>query len=191
MEAGAASAGNAPASAAAGWYANPDGPGARYWSGSEWGQVRAEAVVSPSTSGSVVADQPQVWWVALIAAAAMVIGGFGPWATALGFVSVNGTQGVGWLVITAGVVALLALWSEGRSRQGGHPLVLAAVAGIGGALVAIYTFARLESAQGELLGERIDLVDPAWGLYLAVIASGTLAVAAFRLRRNRDSGAGR
>ena len=28
----------------------------------------------------------------------MIIGGFGPWATALGFVSVSGTHGDGWIV---------------------------------------------------------------------------------------------
>ena len=187
MEAGTVGTRVGSPSAPAGWYPNPEGPGERYWSGNEWGQVRAEAIGSPNTRRSVVADQPQVWWVAFIAGAAMIVGGFGPWATALGFVSVNGTQGDGWLVITAGIVALLALWSEGRTRQGGGPLGLAGLAGFGGALVAIYTVARLESAQGEFFGERVDIVDPAWGLYLAVAASSTLAIAVLRLRTTRNS----
>jgi hypothetical protein len=191
MEAGTAPMGSASPSAPAGWYANPEGPGERYWSGQEWGQVRPEAIgqsevsASPQTS-SLVADQPQAWWIAVIASAAMIIGGFGPWATALGFVSVNGTQGDGWLVIVAGAAGLLTLWAEARSRQGGL-LVAAGLAGAGGAAVAIYHLARIESAQGEIFGENVDLVDPAWGLYVSMLAGAALVIVAFVLSRDRAS----
>jgi hypothetical protein len=115
---------------------------------------------------------------AMLGAAAMVIGGFGPWATALGFVSVNGTQGDGWILIAAGVAALAALWREGQSRSGGAALVLAGVAGAIGAAVAITDFTAIQNAsQGELFGESFDAVDAAWGIYAAMIGSVVLAAA--------------
>jgi hypothetical protein len=195
MEAGTASAGSTAPSAPAGWYANPEGPGERYWSGHEWGPVRPESIgrseeSATSPAPSVVADQAQSWWVAAIASVAMIIGGFGPWATALGFVSVNGTQGDGWLVIAAGVAGLLLLWAEARSRQGGGLLLAAGLAGAGGAAVAIYYLAQIESAQGELFGEDVDLIDPAWGLYASILGGATLVVAAFVLHRARSSKGG-
>ena len=176
MEAGTASVAGGATSPPAGWYANPEGLGERYWTVSEWAQMRAEAVLSTNATASVFADQPQVWWVAVIAGVAMILGGFGPWATAFGLVSVNGTHGDGWFVIAAGGVSVFLLRSEARTRRGGSRLVWAALAGAGGAAVAIADFAQLASTQA---------VEPAWGIYAAMLGGIALAVASILLRRDR------
>jgi hypothetical protein len=180
MEAGSAPAASIPA----GWYTNPEGPGERYWTGGEWGEVRPESVAA-SRAASGAADRSQVWWGAVIAAAAMIIGGFGPWATALGLVSVNGTHGDGWFVIIAGCAGLAGLWLATQPGRGAGPLMGAALAGAVGAAVAIYDYVRLESLETKFFGEQVDVVDPAWGIYLAILGGIALAVTAIATHRAR------
>jgi hypothetical protein len=185
MEAGTVGVHAGAPSAPAGWYSNPEGSGQRYWTGSEWGEIHVENVASggpqnaaSTTVASVIEGQPQSWWVAVIAAAGMIIGGFGPWATALGFVSVNGTHGDGWLVIAAGVVGLVVLWKNAQSRRAGSGLILAALAGVGAAVVTIADLGQIEGREG---------VEPAWGIYAAMFGGMALAVAAIALYRARSA----
>src|SRR5215208_6190574 len=133
MEAGIATrVEGASTSAPAGWYTNPEGPGVRYWSGTHWGEIRPETALSRG-SAQALEGQSQGWWAAVVAAAAMIIGGFGPWATALGFVSVNGTHGDGWLVIAAGGAAHAGLWRYAKKRGDGALKFSAAAGGVGAA----------------------------------------------------------
>jgi hypothetical protein len=107
----------------------------------------------------------------------MIIGGVGPWATVLDIVTVNGTNGDGWLVIAAALIAgiMLLVWN-GR-RRAVWPLVVAAVLGVLSALVAIVDLASIEDlVEDEFRGT--EVVDAAWGIYLALIASLALTIAA-------------
>lgn len=155
-----------------GWY--PDGSGVtRYWDGGAW----TEHVAPPPAPGAPGAPQaaalagnrvPALWW-ALGAAALMVVGGLGPWATALGVVDVSGTKGDGWIAIFLGALAAAVLWfAKGKAGP-----VVALIAGAIGLLVAIIDFADISS-----LGE---LVDPAWGIFAVIAGSVALGVAAIVL----------
>lgn len=115
-----------------------------------------------------------VW--GFVSAIVMIIGSFGPWAKVLGVISVNGTDGGGdgWVVIVAaaiGAVALL-LWRV-RSRRW---LILTVIAAAAGLATTVYDRIDLEGTTDGLdLGA---LVDASWGIYVAMIGSASLAVAA-------------
>jgi Protein of unknown function (DUF2510) len=141
----------------AGWY--PDAQGTvRYWDGHGW----TEHVAAPTR-------KPPAFWVAIAAAALMVLGGLGPWATALRVVDVSGTNGDGWLVIGAAVVAAGVLFASPRDAG---PIV-ALLAAIGGAIVGFVDLSDINS--------RGALVQPAWGIYMVLLSSGTLFVASLIL----------
>jgi hypothetical protein len=116
-----------------------------------------------------------LWW-GLLSAVVMVIGSFGPWAKVLSLVTVNGTDdgGDGWVVIGAaavGVVALL-LW---RMRSRGWLIVTVLAAGAGLA-TTIYDRIDLEgTTEGVDIG---SFVDASWGIYVAMLGSASLALAA-------------
>lgn len=112
----------------------------------------------------------------LVSAIVMVIGSFGPWAKVLGLITVNGTDdgGDGWVVIVAaavGAVALL-LWRV-RSRRW---LILTVIAAAAGLATTIYDRVDLEGTTDGL--DVGSLVDAAWGIYVAMIGSASLALAA-------------
>jgi hypothetical protein len=101
------------------------------------------------------------------------VGGFGPWATVLGF-SVAGTNGDGWFLIGGGVLAGgLLLWRGPAQRW---PLVVAMLVAAIGALVAILDISNVSGiAEGSFLE---DAVSPGWGLYVSLLASLSLGAAA-------------
>lgn len=116
-----------------------------------------------------------LWW-GLISAVVMIIGSFGPWAKVLGLITVNGTDdgGDGWVVIVAAAVGAVAfvLWRV-RSRRW---LILTVIAAAAGLATTIYDRIDLEgTTEGIDIG---SLVDAAWGIYVAMIGSASLAVAA-------------
>jgi hypothetical protein len=101
----------------------------------------------------------------------MVIGSFGPWARALGIVSVSGTDGDGWIVIGAGVVAAIALVRQAGTRTR-RPYIVAALAGALGIVVTGVDLAELsDKGSADLFGETLHLVEPAWGIYVALAGS--------------------
>ena len=101
----------------------------------------------------------------------MVIGSFGPWARALGIVSVSGTDGDGWIVIAAGVVVAIALVRQAGSRTR-RPFIAAAVAGALGIAVTAVDLAELaDKGSADLFGETLKFVEPAWGIYVALVGS--------------------
>jgi hypothetical protein len=118
--------------------------------------------------------RPALLWLTLGAAALMVIGGFGPWATVLGLASVAGTHGDGWFLVLGGLAAG-GLVARQVTAGGRWPMVVAVVIGVLGAIVAIADLSDINSvADGSPFG---DIVDPGWGLYACLI--GSVALAAF------------
>jgi hypothetical protein len=107
----------------------------------------------------------------------MVIGGVGPWAKLFGVLTVSGTDGGGdgWIVIVGAAIGAVALflWQR-RSRRW---LILAVVAA--GAALATTIYDRIDIERTMSGGVDVgSLVDPCWGLYVAMIGSASLAAAA-------------
>jgi hypothetical protein len=116
----------------------------------------------------------------------VIVGGFGPWATALGAIDVSGTRGDGWIVIVTGALALLILFTTARTGRpaGGW---IAAVLGLIGAIVGVADLSNInDRAQSDtLFGDRV--IDPAWGIYLVIIGSVGLCIAGIALGATRRS----
>jgi hypothetical protein len=93
---------------------------------------------------ATVGGQPACVWVAWLASAAMIIGGFAPWATAFGFISLSGTRMHGWNEIVVGILGLAMLGLH-RLRGARGPVIVAAVGGAVGATQAVVTLAKLGS----------------------------------------------
>jgi drug/metabolite transporter (DMT)-like permease len=124
---------------------------------------------------------------ALISAALMVVGSFGPWARAF-TVTVSGVDGDGWFVIAAAAVAAIALYRYRRSDQR-WLWIVAALMGLVGLGVVGYDGREIFGYQGgdedDFSGE-VDLVQPAWGLFVAVIASAGLTATSILLHLVRQ-----
>jgi hypothetical protein len=120
-------------------------------------------------------NRPLIFWWTAVSAVLMVVGGFGPWATALGVATVSGTHGDGWFLIIGGVLAFALLFRQ-AAKPARWPMIVAALLGALGALVALVDLSDINSfGDTTIFG---DVVDPAWGLYLSLIASASLIVAA-------------
>jgi hypothetical protein len=108
---------------------------------------------------------------------AMVIGAFGPWASVLGVITINGTDdgNDGWIVVGAAVVGAIVLgvfaWRLWR-----WVLVVALLAGLAGAVTAGYDINNISNlSSDDLLGS--GLTSKKWGIYLSLVASISLALA--------------
>jgi hypothetical protein len=138
-----------------------------------WGQTQpARPAQAVDGAGEQLRKSPVFWWL-LGSSVAMVFGGFGPWATALGFVDVSGTRGDGWFVILGGFVgcglcAHLA-FRERNSVANWQYVVLLVVAAIA-LLVAVVDLADIS--------DRSEFVQPGWGLWFSLLASLSAIVAA-------------
>jgi hypothetical protein len=119
--------------------------------------------------------RPAVFWITVVAAALMVVGGFGPWARVLGIVSVSGTDGDGWFLVPGGVLAG-ALLARQVTKGGTWPAALMLLIGLACAVVA---FVDLNDIAG-VADEKTfgSIVDPGWGLYASLVSSVALAVGA-------------
>jgi hypothetical protein len=147
----------------AGWYPDAHGQN-RYWDGQQWTEHLAPPAPIARPTLLTRDRSPAFWW-ALVAALVMVIGGFGPWATAFNVIDVSGTRGDGWIVIGAAAIAAGLLWV---SPRGAGP-ILAVLAGVGGLIVGVIDFNDIAS--------RSALVHPAWGIYAVIAGSGALGIA--------------
>jgi len=131
----------------------------------------------------MLSGQPRRLWWAVASAVLMVIGGFGPWATALDTINVSGTDGDGWFIIGGGIIAGVLLFrhlQNGSRRLAIVAVVISALC----TLIALYDLTDVNRVAADAgLG---DVIDPAWGLYLSILASASMtaaAVAALRERR--------
>ena len=126
---------------------------------------------------------------ALVSAACVVIGSFGPWVTALGLISVNGwdvqKKEAGILIVLA-LLAALAAFTQRTSATGGS---VASFAGLGGLMLTFWEHHRITSALAGAAAQsqsqsqsfiHIDvgaIVHVGWGLDLALLASASLMLA--------------
>jgi NAD/NADP transhydrogenase beta subunit len=135
-----------------------------------------------SVPRSSATSRPWTFWALACAAASMVIGGFGPWATVLGVASVSGTNGDGWFLIIGGAIAggMLARDVSTRSTRR-WPMIVALLVALVGLAVTIVDVSDISgTASGTILA---DAVSPGWGIYLALVGSlGAAAVALVALR---------
>ena len=127
----------------------------------------------PLRFGSVnVPRLPTVVWLGFAAAAAMVIGAFGPWGKVIGFVnvSVSGTDGAndGWLVVGAAAAGAACLFAYSRGARIAALGTL--LAGVGGAYVAIHDRGKVTDAADENTSDLAN-IQVGWGLNLAIGAS--------------------
>jgi len=113
----------------------------------------------------------------LAAAAAMLVGAFGPWAKAIGLlnVSISGTDGSndGWIVAgvaVAGAASLIAYAHGPRIAALG-----AALAGAAGGAVTYYDRNNITDASDASTTD-LAVLQVGWGLNLAMGASVVLAV---------------
>ena len=120
--------------------------------------------------------------VANAAAVLMVLGGFGPWATAAHRGTALGASGLGWFLIIGGFVAATLLWHPMKSRLR-HAAIITVIA-LAGTAVSVVSLADVQS----LIAHPGGPVSPVWGLYVALgssvvlLAAGALAVAMQLLR---------
>jgi hypothetical protein len=120
------------------------------------------------------ANHPSSLWVATLASVSTIIGGVGPWATVLNFMSISGTSMHGWREVGAGAVGLVMLGLH-QVRGGRLPLIVAGVAATLGALLAITTLSKIDSGGAvTVLGVQYRYMDAAWGLYLVLVGTVTL-----------------
>jgi hypothetical protein len=124
---------------------------------------------------------PKTFWWSVASLLVMVVGAFGPWAEVEDLITIHGTDGGrdGWVIVGAAVVGALSLLAYARFRRG-WLLVLPLLAGLGGAATAAYDISDLESiASSNPFFSSI--VKTGWGLYVALGASISLALASIAL----------
>jgi hypothetical protein len=141
-----------------------------------------EASPPPAPGASPFKDVPAGAWASAALLVAAIVGAFGPWATALGFITVNGTRGDGWIVIAAAAVGLAALaaWLRGRERW--WPLAVVVLGAVAATVTAGYDLHELRGAGDEdFFGRRVSLVSAEWGIYLALGAAAFATIAAASL----------
>jgi hypothetical protein len=148
-----------------------------------------EALATPQTPQTTDTGRrgtaPRTFWIALVAAGAVVIGSLGTWATALGgIVTVNGTSGDGVITVILALVALAGLWAY-RNKPRRWAAVGVLLLGILAFAVGIHALVGIENTvpPNDSLFAGEDVVDAGWGLYLVVVGSGILGLASFGLAR--------
>jgi hypothetical protein len=136
---------------------------------------------------AALGQRPAGFWVAALAAVGVIIGGIGPWASWLNFVSISGTSMHGWREVGVGAVAL-AILGVHRLRGGRLPLIAACVVGALGLAGAITSINDVQSNGAvTVLGTQYRYLNVAWGLYLVLVGTIVLvlATAALAWRGNR------
>lgn len=124
---------------------------------------------------TVLGGQPASLWFASLASLAMIIGAVAPWATQFGFISLSGTRMHSWSEVAFAVVglAMLGLYALRGTR---FALIVAAGAGVLGAMQAVATFGKLASNGAvTVFGVQYHFLDPAWGLYVVLVGAIGLA----------------
>jgi hypothetical protein len=117
------------------------------------------------------------WW-ALASCVLMGVGALGPWITVLG-ISISGTEGDGWIVLLAALLAAgLVIWHDRNPQL--WKLLLAGLAAVAAFATGAYDWSEIETIAGEAeeLEGLFDLsVSVGWGLMLCTVASISLGAA--------------
>jgi hypothetical protein len=117
-----------------------------------------------------------LFWVAAVAAAAMVVGGLGTWATTLGF-SASGTESDGWIVIVAGgLVAVGMVSTHRRSFAGRGTVVSLLLAGGAVAVTSVHDINHIANGYGGAFSQGV--LNPGWGIYMSLAAGFALSILA-------------
>jgi hypothetical protein len=106
------------------------------------------------------------------AVVALALGSIGPWATALGVVSVSGLDGDGWISLLCAIFAAGALYQCWRGIDRSKALIL--LGGIGGGVAAYHWHD---------ISNQAPLIGVGWGVGLATLAGGALLLSGFNLQR--------
>ena len=118
-------------------------------------------------------SRPAIFWMTAVSAVLMIVGGFGPWATAFGETAGGTDVNDGWFLIVPALLALGLLFVQVARPRSRWPMILVALLGALGALVAGVNLSDINS----LAGENVfldDAIDAGWALYLSQIASFAL-----------------
>jgi hypothetical protein len=120
--------------------------------------------------------------IALAAGAlALLIGGVGPWATALGVVSIGPSSSGEVSAIVFGGAAFVVL-----AAALGHKLrVVSIIVGTAAVIEAVYAMVRVQQIKNEA-GEFGSLISPGWGLFVTALAGAFLVVSTFVVKRADD-----
>lgn len=133
----------------------------------------------------VLARQTGTFWWAVAGTVFLAIGAFGPWAKAL-LASKSGIEGDGVLILGAAGAALALLWGYAQRPRRGAAIGTLLVA-LAAAAVAAIDLADIQSkGDVELFGERVNVVQPGWGIYMVLVAAAVLAIASLVLWTERD-----
>ncbi|HUP75608.1 MAG TPA: DUF2510 domain-containing protein [Acidimicrobiales bacterium] len=168
----------------AGWHADPTGEfEQRYFDGAQWTDHVARAVRPPAAQPETAPLNARVWPALVLAGGALAaVAAFMPWAklsAGLFSASKDGIDGDGQITALVGVgCALLGFFSIARSvplTRGGGILSLVFGLVIGG--IGVYDFADV-SSEG-------DLIQPASGLYLTIVAGALVIAGAIGALKNR------
>ena len=128
-----------------------------------------------------------IYWLALAAAAGLVIGSIAPWVSVLG-VTDSGLDKDGVITLPCALGAIAGLIHHDRKGTRGGLIAALAL----GALAAVITVIDYFDVQGEDI-EGVDLASVEWGLYLAVFSAIALFVTSLvlflRHRREADTAA--
>ena len=128
-----------------------------------------------------VVEQPGAYWAAAAATGAMAIGSLGPWAKAF-VVSKSGIDGDGTLTLGCALIALGMLWSYAQTESN-MTLNVAVALGLIGLAIGLYNFQDIQGTWGRVLRPERRCDRAGWGIYLVMVGSVVLSVAAFVLRR--------
>jgi hypothetical protein len=126
----------------------------------------------PARTGARALNQPASFWVASVASLGVIVGGVGPWATYMNYVSISGTSMHGWREVAVGVIALVLL---GVYQLCGWrtPAVVAAILGLLGVIGAIADLRSITSGGAiTVFGITYRYLNASWGIYL--VLTGTI-----------------
>ena len=123
-----------------------------------------------------------LFWAAVAAAAAMVVGGLGPWTTTLHF-SANGTDSDGWVMIASGAfVGAHLAWTHARSVSGKGTAAGLLLAGGIVAVTAIYDLSDISAIANRSEPAFLqDVLSPGWGIYVSLAAGVALSILALAI----------
>jgi hypothetical protein len=116
-----------------------------------------------------------------LASLAIIVGGVGPWATYLHYVSISGTSMEGWREVAVGAIAL-GLLGIHQLRGWRLPVLVVAILAVLGVIGAIEDLNSITSGGAlTVFGLTYRYLNAAWGIYLVLAGTIILALSAFAL----------